>query len=638
MALKGDGWHAWQTLTSQATLMNTKASSGVKSHWSTSSFAASSHAAFIASGKSPDEVPCATQLSASSVTGQRACRPLTRSNRTLTSPAISTPVPQISPSPIAACMSPTANIPPGWRTGKWTFAPGPWRWSSRLPPCSPANAFVSSSPPGRDADDADHRPRAKSDPVRHHDLVAIDSEDVGLRRLDLVDQLAEAGDDRRPPLLDRVDGQELDDEGIAGLRTSNRDRAGCAVHPGHVDRGDEVRFARDLAGEAVVRLERDDLARLHLGHRLEVRAEAPDDLVARDPMLGCGCHHAGSGAPAVCGPCGSLLRDRLELVADAVARLNEGVLRRRPVDLVAQAAHEDVDGSISMSLAAAPDLLEQLVSGRHQPAVESQCVEKPELRRRQLGAAAVDVGLHLARIDPQLLDLDRVSPLLRLRPHLAPGRRLDAGDELLHRERLDEVIVRADLERVHAVVLGPACADDDDRSPDALGARRLDQAPAVEARQHQVEDDDVRRLIPKAGQTDLAAPDGDRVESRPREVLGHARRDHLVVLDDQHLRHRTYLIERESGPIQRATRRVHRRRFPRVADAARPLAGADRWREPPGRRPGGRASAGACRSRVDGRADRRRALPQRARDRARGRLARLDRGRTAAPRDRQRAE
>ena len=63
-----------------------------------------------------------------------------------TSPAISTPVKQISPSPIDACMSPTANIPPGWRTGKKMRAPLPWKWSSRLPPCVPASPFESSGP------------------------------------------------------------------------------------------------------------------------------------------------------------------------------------------------------------------------------------------------------------------------------------------------------------------------------------------------------------------------------------------------------------------------------------------------------------------------------------------------------------
>src|SRR5690348_11676482 len=64
-----------------------------------------------------------------------------------TSPAISTPVKQISPSPMDACMSPTANIPPGRRTGKKIFAPFPCRWSSMLPPCIPARPFESSSPP-----------------------------------------------------------------------------------------------------------------------------------------------------------------------------------------------------------------------------------------------------------------------------------------------------------------------------------------------------------------------------------------------------------------------------------------------------------------------------------------------------------
>src|SRR4051812_4738604 len=44
-------------------------------------------------------------------------------------------------------MSPTANMPPGCRTGKKMRAPLPCQWSSRLPPCRPASPFDSSSPP-----------------------------------------------------------------------------------------------------------------------------------------------------------------------------------------------------------------------------------------------------------------------------------------------------------------------------------------------------------------------------------------------------------------------------------------------------------------------------------------------------------
>ena len=56
-------------------------------------------------------------------------------------------------------------------------------------------------------------------------------------------------------------------------------------------------------------------------------------------------------------------------------------------------------------------------------AVEGKLVEEPELRRRQLGARAVDVRLHLARVDAQLLDLDR----LAARRLLAADARRDAA-------------------------------------------------------------------------------------------------------------------------------------------------------------------------------------------------------------------
>ena len=95
----------------------------------------------------------------------------------------------------------------------------------------------------------------------------------------------------------------------------------------------------------------------------------------------------------------------------------------------------------------------------------------------------------------QLLDLDRIAAALAGGVHAAPGGRADArGDELAHRERLDEVVVGPDLERVDTVVLGATRGDDDDRRADALGARRLDELPAVQLGEHQVEHADVRVL------------------------------------------------------------------------------------------------------------------------------------------------
>ena len=91
-------------------------------------------------------VACGSQLDSSSVTGQRACFPFRSPRRMSTSPATSTPVKQTSPSPIDACRSPTASIPPGCRTGMKIRAPAPCRWSSRFPPCCPARRFGRSSP------------------------------------------------------------------------------------------------------------------------------------------------------------------------------------------------------------------------------------------------------------------------------------------------------------------------------------------------------------------------------------------------------------------------------------------------------------------------------------------------------------
>ena len=52
--------------------------------------------------------------------------------------------------------------------------------------------------------------------------------------------------------------------------------------------------------------------------------------------------------------------------------------------------------------------------------VERERVEQAELGRRQLGALAVDVGLHVARVEPQLLDVDLVAASWLLRAGAAP--------------------------------------------------------------------------------------------------------------------------------------------------------------------------------------------------------------------------
>src|SRR5215211_7663951 len=168
---------------------------------------------------------------------------------------------------------------------------------------------------------------------------------------------------------------------------------------------------------------------------------------------------------------------RLELVAHPVARLDERMRGARGRELVAQLADEHVHGAVAVGLPSPPHPLEYLVSGHDPAALERQRVEQPKLRRRQLGALPADVRLNVHRIHEELLRLDRLAPALLGRANAPAGGGAHAGDELLHREGLHEVVVRSDLERMDAVVLGPARADDDDGRPDPLGPRRLDEAP-----------------------------------------------------------------------------------------------------------------------------------------------------------------
>jgi hypothetical protein len=126
---------------------------------------------------------------------------------------------------------------------------------------------------------------------------------------------------------------------------------------------------------------------------------------------------------------------------------------------------------------------------------------------------------------------------LLLRPHAAPRRGPHAGDQLLHRERLHEVVVRPELERVHTVVLRSARAHDHDRRADPLVAGLLDEPPSVDAGQHQIEHAHRGVLEAEARDALLAAVDPERVEPRSGEMARHALRDDLVVLDDQHLGH-----------------------------------------------------------------------------------------------------
>ena len=118
-------------------------------------------------------------------------------------------------------------------------------------------------------------------------------------------------------------------------------------------------------------------------------------------------------------------------------------------------------------------------------------------------------------------------------PAPPPEQRLDAGDELGELERLRHVVVRADLEPPDLVVEAVPGREDQDRHVHLPAAQLREDPEAVDARQHQVEDDEVgapvegrpEPLVARRGRQDAVAAEAEV----HREPLA----ERAVVLDDE---------------------------------------------------------------------------------------------------------
>ena len=82
----------------------------------------------------------------------------------------------------------------------------------------------------------------------------------------------------------------------------------------------------------------------------------------------------------------------------------------------------------------------------------------------------------------------------RGRLRCAPGQRTDAGKQLLGRERLHDVVVRARVERLDLAGGVRSARDDEDRHR-RPSADRLDHGDAAETRHAEIEQDEVRQVV-----------------------------------------------------------------------------------------------------------------------------------------------
>jgi hypothetical protein len=219
-----------------------------------------------------------------------------------------------------------------------------------------------------------------------------------------------------------------------------------------------------------------------------------------------------------------------EAVAVAAHRLDP---RPHFSELGAQALHVRVHGAGLEVAAVAPHVAQELIAAEGPSRAARQPVEELELGGGQAQLAPVQPHDVRREIDHQRLEGDAL--LRDLVAAVAPENRLDAQHQLARRERLDDVVVRPQLEADHAVGLGAARGQHDDR--DAAGLLLLAQDAghlgAGEGREHQVEHHQVGAFA--AGKIDrLAAVRGaDHPVARLHQVVAHQFDDVLLVVDHQ---------------------------------------------------------------------------------------------------------
>ena len=140
-----------------------------------------------------------------------------------------------------------------------------------------------------------------------------------------------------------------------------------------------------------------------------------------------------------------------------------------------------------------------------------------------------------AAVDDERTDLDHAADVSCAR-RTAARDRTDARDELTEPERLDDVVVRAELEPDDAVDLVAARGDDDDRHV-RLGTQLAAQVEPVEVGQTEIEQDDVRPRAILVEAVERAAPRVAVADGEPLslEAPDERDRDVVVVFDQEYI-------------------------------------------------------------------------------------------------------
>jgi hypothetical protein len=210
-------------------------------------------------------------------------------------------------------------------------------------------------------------------------------------------------------------------------------------------------------------------------------------------------------------------------------------LRRVGLDLGAQAVDVGVDRVLVAFVAVAPHGIEQVHARKHLAGLAGEEVEQVEFSRREVQAPTVEGHFAGDRIDGQTVEDQAASIHLQVARHgVDPAQqRFDPGHQFQHGKRLGQVIVGPQFQAENPVHFAGAGAGDDDRRVARHGTGAPADFQAVDAGQHQVEDQRIPTALLQQAHAFVAVGAVHHLELLIAQVQADQVGDMQIVLDHE---------------------------------------------------------------------------------------------------------
>ena len=171
----------------------------------------------------------------------------------------------------------------------------------------------------------------------------------------------------------------------------------------------------------------------------------------------------------------------------------------------------------------------------HEPArLKHESRQQVPLGRREVNTLAVRANRGGGReVDGDVSELDRCRFDGRLRP---AGYGAHPSEQLLHAERLGDVVVGSEVERLHLVRAADAGREHDNRGL-GVSADAADDVDAGNVRQPEIQDDEIWSVPGRRGERLGAGPRLDHVIVAGCEVHRQRAQQGRLVVDDENSRH-----------------------------------------------------------------------------------------------------